>query len=255
MTSVIGIHCKDGIVIAADSALTIAGSIEQPYSEKITRVHDDLIVGFAGDLGFAQRFKNTLESNWKAYQTQNPQASAFDLIKNCSAKGIQEYFSTFQYNNYLPTQQQLAIPTEFLVAFAYKNQHHLVAYPAGHFQPLLLNDHFWYISIGSGSSITNPFLGFIREVFWEDNQSPSLNNGIFSAVMALRLAIKINPGGVNGPINIVTIRKNDSETYESQVLHNDEISQHEENVKEAIKYFKKYETIFESTEAPDIPQP
>jgi 20S proteasome alpha/beta subunit len=57
MTVVVGIYCSDGVVIAADSALTIGSVIEQSYAKKVACISDNLIVAFAGDLGFAQRFR------------------------------------------------------------------------------------------------------------------------------------------------------------------------------------------------------
>lgn len=49
MTLVVGILCKDGVVIGADSAITFGLSpqqptIEQPYSKKITVILDQVII-------------------------------------------------------------------------------------------------------------------------------------------------------------------------------------------------------------------
>ena len=56
-----------------------------------------------------------------------------------------------------------------------------------------------FIAVGSGQPLADPFLAFIRRVFWKDHL-PNLNEGIFAALWALSQAIEVNPGGVSNPI-------------------------------------------------------
>ena len=70
MTLVVGILCKDGVVIGADSAITFGLSsqqptIEQPYSKKITVILDQVIIAGTGAVGLGQRFAETTAKLWE----------------------------------------------------------------------------------------------------------------------------------------------------------------------------------------------
>jgi hypothetical protein len=121
---------------------------------------------------------------------------------------------------------------------------------------MVINQNMPFASLGSGYHITNPFLSFIRKVFWPENDVPTLQVGIFSAVLALNLAIEINSGGINAPLHLAVIRK-EGEGYVCCKLQEDEISQHQENAKEAMRHFGQYRHIFDTDNieiAPAIPQ-
>ncbi len=252
MTVTIGIYCNDGIVIASDSALTINGQIEQPYNKKVACLEPNLIVGFAGDLGFAQRFRQVLKDVWNPQSIPAlEQGEAHKVISAFCTGGLTEYLSTHQNN--FPVNVQ----TAFLVGFVHKNKHHLVHLHAGLFQPMVINASMPFVSIGSGYHITNPFLSFIKKVFWHEQEVPTLQVGIFSAILAINLAIEINCGGINAPLHLAVLKYDEETGYSCSKLQDDEISQHQENAKEAIKYFSQYKHIFSDNvgNAPAIPQP
>ncbi len=252
MTVVVGIYCSDGIVIAADSALTIAGVVEQEYHKKIACLDSSLIVGFAGDLGFAQRFRQVIQDVWNADTLPNLETlETHQIIKEFCSKGILEFLSTQR------ADAAINVPSGFIIGFVHNGKHNLVNLPGGGFQPLVINANLPFCSIGSGHFITNPFLSFIKDVFWGGKSIPSVSVGIFSAIMALKLAIQVNAGGINGPIHVGIIQKT-SAGYGCHMLHEDEISQHQSNYDEALIHFASYKHIFDRTnvaDAPIIPKP
>jgi 20S proteasome alpha/beta subunit len=61
MTAIVGIRCKDGVVIGADSSATFTDggqvrTIEQPTEKKIEIIGDKVIVAGTGSVGHGQRF-------------------------------------------------------------------------------------------------------------------------------------------------------------------------------------------------------
>lgn len=249
MTVVVGIYCEDGIVIAGDSALTINQVIEQTYPKKLACLEPNLIIGFAGDLGFAQRYRQVVTNFWNNSTIQNLETyETYQVINEFCRNGINEFLHTHK------SDAPVNIPTLFLIGFVHKGKHNLVVYPGGDFQPMVLNHNLPFFSIGSGHFITNTFLGFAKQVFWQGNIVPSLSRGIFSAVMALNLAIDINAGGINKPLHVAVIQKC-HDVYICKKLSDGEISYHQENCNEALKYFSSYEHIFDNVNgAADIPQ-
>jgi len=62
-----------------------------------------------------------------------------------------------------------------------------------------------FVALGSGQSLADPFLAFIREIFWKKRQ-PNTSEGIFATVWSLLHAIRRNTGGVAEPIQLMTIK-------------------------------------------------
>src|SRR5690606_12875728 len=48
-----------------------------------------------------------------------------------------------------------------------------------------------FIAVGSGQQLADPFLAFLRRIFWKDHL-PTLNEGIFAALWTLKHAIDLN---------------------------------------------------------------
>src|SRR4051812_46059884 len=67
MTVLVGIKCKDGIVIGSDSSATFGAgqfhTIEQP-TKKIEILHDKIIVAGTGQVGLGQRFCDQIEKGF-----------------------------------------------------------------------------------------------------------------------------------------------------------------------------------------------
>ncbi len=121
---------------------------------------------------------------------------------------------------------------------------------------MVINENLPFCSLGTGHYLTNPFLSFIKKVFWSGESCPALPVGIFSAVMAMNLAVDLNAGGINAPIHVAVLEKKEN-TYLCRKLHEDELSAHQENCKEALNYFSKYSHFFDRENiknAPYIPK-
>ena len=123
------------------------------------------------------------------------------------------------------------------MAFYHKTKLYLCEFEVGDLQPEFKNEHLWYVSMGSGQSICDTVLGFVRKIFWDDAQ-PNLNDGIFGTVWALKQAIELNPGGINYPIQLATI----SEKGETKLLDISECSEHEQHTVEFEEYLKKFKS-------------
>src|SRR5205823_3850561 len=70
--------------------------------------------------------------------------------------------------------------------------------------PELATDELPFVSVGSGQSTADPFLSLVRKIFWP-TKPPPLNDGVFSAVWALRHAIDTVPGGIADPIQVAVL--------------------------------------------------
>lgn len=246
MTILVGVLCRDGIVIGADSAATFTAghvrTIEQP-TNKIDIIGDRIIMATTGAGGLKQRFSHTISTN-----IEHPffQEDAITIAKNLSVLGITDFRSTGA-----PYQNQFGA----LVAYPAKGDMHLCEFALADFQPEMKTlRECWYVSMGSGQMIVDPFLGFFRDIFWVDGKLPSYQEGIFATVWSIQLAIDINAGGINRPIRVATLMLDKEGKPHARMLDVSEMEEHQAAVKGAKEHLRKYRDKTPSTPIPDPPQ-
>jgi ATP-dependent protease HslVU (ClpYQ) peptidase subunit len=251
LTAIVGIRCKDGVVIGADSSATFGDgstlrTIEQPTEHKIEIIDNTIIVAGTGYVGHMQRFDAVVRGLWtsKALVAK----SDIEVGKAISSAALKDFDSTHTTQN---------IQFSALVAYPSKDQAVLCELPGLRmmFQPEIkkVND-LWWTSVGSGQPITDPFLALLRQVFWSDG-APTVQGGIFTALWALKHACDVNPGGIKEPIKIA-IMKREAGRLGSKMLSEDELAEHHSSVREATKHMATFRNILEGTAAPAmIPPP
>lgn len=248
MTVLVGVLAKNGVVIGADSATTFADgsnlrTIEQP-SQKARVVGDRVILAGTGQVGLGQRFHAVVDDQYSNKRLFSNQNTAINVGKALSASTIADFAST------------QAVKGQFgaLVGFALGKKFHLCEFAIADFQPELKTDNLWYVSMGSGQMIADPFLGFIRKTFWTDGQ-PNLEAAIFAVTWSLQQVIDLNPGGVNGPIQLAVVRENAKGEVVSELLSEEEMSEHINNVRGIEEHLRKYRQQAEGElEVPSIPE-
>jgi hypothetical protein len=244
MTSIVGISCKDGVVIGTDSAATFGhaggiNTIEQPV-KKIEIIHDTMIVAGTGALGLGQRFCHVARTKWgeKTFRDSGQHPITQGISRGALDNFQETYVSPLQHG-------PLSVNYGALVAFPFGRNSHMCEFEAMSLQPELKGDQPHHCSMGSGQLITDSFLGFLRSVFW-DGDRPTLAEGIFYTVWTLQQAIDLNPGGVNGPINIAILEDTKANGWRARLLSEEEFSQHllhMEDVKKHLAQFKDRLTL------------
>ena len=249
MTLVVGIRCTDGVVIGSDSAMTFGSSlhsltIEQIVRKKIFVIEDKLIVTGSGPIGYIQRFVDGVTKNWESKELRSD--NVLDIGRTISKNIIADLTAT------QATQQQLSA----LVATPCKQNAELIEFYLQDLQPEVKDVNNWYVSIGSGQNVADPLLGFVRQVFW-GNQLPNYQEGIFAATMVIELACKMVPLGVEGPVQMAILcRENSSKgQLHARELTKDELSEHVESVNSALKHFGNYRELIHGNDVPSSEPP
>ena len=244
MTAIVGVLCRDGAVIGTDSsALFTAGqlrTIEQP-TDKLFIVAEHVIVAGTGQVGMGQRFGEILRRAWDNHTFRgNP----IEVGKQLCIAAMKDFGETSCRIGQFGA----------LVAFPSDNQPALVEFPDTDFQPELKTDRIWYCSMGSAQLITDPFLALMREVFWNGGQPP-VQEGVFAATWTLDHAIRVNPGGVNGPARIAVLERAEKGRFKARLLDDAELAQHRQNVDEAKQHLREFRRKHEPSAGPNVPTP
>jgi hypothetical protein len=111
-----------------------------------------------------------------------------------------------------------------------------------------------FVSIGSGQPIADPFLAFLRRIFWPHPKLPSLADGIFATVWTLEHAIQTNPGGVASPIQVAVLEYKKNEAL-ARELTDSELGEHRQNIAAAESYLKQYPGQHTPTDRESSPPP
>jgi hypothetical protein len=159
MTAIVGIYCRDGVVIGADSSASFAHTpafrtIEQRV-RKLEVIGGQIILASTGAIGLGQRFSNIVERYWN--DKKGVGKSHHEVARELCHLGCENFASTGVAKGHCGAL--LAFPS----SSAKRPQ--LCEFSATDFQPEFKNDNIWFVSMGSGQPITDPFLGLMRRVF------------------------------------------------------------------------------------------
>jgi hypothetical protein len=251
MTAIVGVLCKQGVVIGADSSATLGQTgyqtIEQPI-EKIEIIDNKVIVACTGAVGLSQRF-NFIINNY--IKSENPplRQPAWSIVKSWCSSAISDFRSTYADKNG-------EVPLGALVAFPADNKPRLCEFALGSFQPELRDEKIWFSSMGCTQYLTDSFLAFMRDIFWCDDQ-PNIQGGILAVTWTLDHAIEVNVGGVKDPISIAILEYSEKNELNARKLDEKERDEHLEFIKHLKKEYKKiYQTLQDegNLKAPKLPE-
>lgn len=262
MTLIVGVKCKDGIVVGADGAAAYAAlgtnTILQP-TKKLTIIDSRIIVGESGAVGLGQRIVGIIEELSKdqttfSSQSQSSPKKPFQAMTTVREKLhphlIQELQACAQAAP--AVGQQIAISSAIALT--------VLAVPVQGNPCLFLfdqqgatkaaSDDLPFITIGSGQAIADPFLAFLRRIFWPSGTVPNLGDGIFATLWTLVHAIETHPGGVAKPIQIAVLKGN-----KAKFLEEAEYAEHYQNIEAAEGALKNYRTSLVSSDTTTTPPP
>lgn len=251
MTILVGVLCQEGVVVGSDSAATLGAppqlrTIQQP-DNKVFVYADIAIVATTGMVGHAQRVNAIFGNYWEGKANRNK--DRITIAKELTAQVVSDFQHTGVRHD-VPVNQPNSLQVGALMAYPERGAFHLCEHPVGTFQPEFKTEKLWYTSMGSGQMLCDPFLGFLRQVFWPDRQ-PTLSEGIFAATWALRHAISLNPGGIADPLQLATLTRDGKRPF-ARILQEAELEEHATNAADAESYLSRY---FEERQASDLPVP
>jgi 20S proteasome alpha/beta subunit len=239
MTVVVAFFCPDGVVIAADSMLTpsMGGiGVGHHHGRKIAVLPGPQLFAFAGDQGYAARFRTMAELQ---HADIAGLSHALDYGLGMSAGIIKQLASTGIAVN--------AIGTNAILAYCHGGAHHCCLFE-GQFQPRLLDEHHYYAALGSGKLSADPFLCFLVDVFCPAGR-PTVPEAIFLATWAVQHVIDTNPGGVAGPIRVATFSLDQAGNFQARELPESEIQEHQQAIESAANALREWRDKLQSGDA------
>lgn len=173
-----------------------------PSNSKIRIFSDQVIVAATGAVGLSQRLDFHVEAAVKG--------SVFRNLKTLEcATNISTRFLTDCQKSFVGSHPQFGgINFGAVLGALVENKPCLVEYATTDFQPEVKQGKLFFVSMGSGQSLADPFLAFISRVLW-NNAIPTVKDAKFGVYWVLDHTIKLAPGGVGGPIKIAVLQSVD----------------------------------------------
>jgi 20S proteasome alpha/beta subunit len=214
MTLIVGIKCKDGIVMGADGAATFGPhgqpTIRQSVKNKIRRLGADQgMVGVSGHVGLGQRIIGEIEGLRNAGQFKGSSFQVMTTIRKAIWGHIEVEMQIARAAAQAAGAGALQAVMSSTLAAVLLNAKEPCLFQFDYMaMPEQATDDLPFVAIGSGQLIAEPFLAFLRRIYWP-NKLPTVDEGVFAAVWTIQHAILTHHGGVGPPIQVVTLRESD----------------------------------------------
>ncbi len=249
MTVLVGVRCSDGIVIGSDSAATLAmGAIPLLHLRSDNKIHifqGNIVIAATGAVGLYQRLMHHIEDAIKGGVFKN--LSPHDCVTNISRRVLTDFA-----NSHVSNHPHEGLRFGALLAVAIKDEPCLVEYATTDFQPELKKDELFFVSMGSGQVLADPFLAFVSRVLWE-GKMPSVEDGKYGVYWVLSHTIRLAPGGIGGPIKLAVLRKVGKEWVAEELEDPPELAEYISELETHIWNFGR--APIEEAEPEPIPQP
>ena len=234
--------------MGADGAATLVSAGGVPtITQPTTKLHilqGTIIMGVSGQVGLAQLYCDQVGKLWEGNK----------LGQGTSLPDVQRLLHKAIGQDAQPAVAGAAASVALLgnaIAAQLAITQSLVAVPVGGFKgrPELIqcnhfgmaeaaNDDLPYVAIGSGQGLADPFLVFLRRIFWQ-NALPKIADGVFATLWTLVHSTSVAPGGVAEPFQIAVLggRANKMSAKE---LSLEEIKEHRQHISEAEDHLKSF---------------
>lgn len=208
MTLIIGVKCQDGIVIGADSITTFGTEIELEVNNKTDFLSGDSLIAFAGAVGLSQLVKERLRESWDIVREQENIADARAEIHRVMWSEVRPALEHAADAGKILGQDLFSTATcSSLLAFPIRDEHVLLSCNQI-VQSEEITSEAPFVSIGSGSFQADPFLAFLKRIFWKDSAPENTSAGVLSILWTLDHVSRVNAGlGVGGRPNVFVLSK------------------------------------------------
>ena len=229
MTLLIGILCSNGAVIAADKQAT-HGAFGMPTVgqsvTKISAIDGTVLFGSSGHLGMSQQFE-ALISPWvnEGYFAKNTYAIAISRVQQGFRPIVEGAFKTATAAAPIVGAQaaQADCICGSILATSFRDGVKIVEITP-QVTVEFLTPELSFIALGSVKQTADPFLGFLKKIFWPD-RLPTVREGILAGFWTVSHAIDMRVSGVGLGVDLFTFEQQEAR-WSARQVSDGEIEEH-----------------------------
>jgi hypothetical protein len=230
-------------------------TIQQPV-RKLRAIDGTIIAGVSGPFGLSQAYLPEIERLSKAGRfTKAPGQALKDIREAIWPRCQKEWEAATVVSKAIGNIATQSAFAQLIVAIPIYDEASLFQFDH-QCSPEEATSDLPFVSIGSGRGLADPFLAFLRRVYWP-SKLPILADDVFATIWTLDQAIKTNTGGVSEPIQVMTLSR-DGSTGKWKVAEIDDFQEHKQNISEAeqaLANYKKEQTSEGGAAPPPPPDP
>jgi Proteasome subunit len=263
VTLLVGVLCSNGVVIAADRQATHGAMGQQTVGQAVTKVqviHDEALYATSGHKGLGQQLCAIVEGKQPEFKNQGYDRNIVKL-QEAFRPIIDAGFKTASHAAGVIGHNVAASDCMCggLLAAGFKDGLKLIEITPQLAVEYMTND-LPFISMGSGKLSADPFLGFLRKVYWPI-KLPTIQEGALAAYWTIQHAIDMKVSGVGFGVDVFIIEavvkptgkpgKPPDTTFKARKLDDAELAEHEGFMKAAEEALRG---VREAMTAPPAPQ-
>lgn len=263
MTVLVGIRCRDGVVIASDSAATFGANghvtIGQQSVQKVAIIRDKIVFAGTGAVGIAQLIIESLDRGWGdgSFRGLKSPELMMDAIGRRIGLLVEPYLKTANLQRGLTGEANASL-CKSLIALPVANQFHLFQFEFNG-SPEHATRDLPFVALGSGQAIADPFLALLKRLLWP-TEEPTLAEGRLAAVWTIDHVRRTTPGGVGGDIQLATLTNAATGIPEAvKIADQTEVQEHLQAVEAALAalvgQIRGVGTTTETVEPPEFVPP
>lgn len=273
MTLIVGVRCKNGVVMGSDSAATFVDgggqyTIRNEESRKIHIIEKKMIFALTGSTAMTGRIQAVLAEIWKREvhreRVKLPNQPHIDELAPADAA---EWIRKVLWDKVYMVECQAAAVAQnagwrttaneaysaFMLAVPFKGEKcSLFAFNAVGL-PDEVSETLFCNNLGSGQPIADPFMGFLRRVLWND-RPPDVQQAILGVAWCLKHAIALHPGGVGGRAQLAVLEFNRGTGWIARQIPEADLAEHEENIRAIENVMRKWQAGELGTQAEPPPE-
>jgi 20S proteasome alpha/beta subunit len=233
VTLLVGVLCSNGVVIAADRQATHGAMGQQTVGQSVTKVqvlNGEALYATSGHKGLGQQLCAIVESKQPEFKNQRYDANIVKL-----QEALRQVVNGALNTAGLATRVigNAAMSDAIcggLLAAGFKDGLKLVEISPQVQVEYMTND-LPFISMGSGKPSADPFLGFLRKVYWS-MKLPTIQEGALAAYWTIYHAIDMKVPGVGFSVDVFVVETK-AKTFTARQLDEAEIAEHADFMKAA----------------------
>lgn len=257
MTLLVGVLCSDGVIIGADSAFTMGVTAQglptvRQSGLKIEVVLGRALIATSGPVGLGQRlageFEDVLREN--RIPANSKSHKVMGILRETFRGPIEGELKAAVVAQQVigPQAAGSSALSATLLAMSVEGRPRLYQFDQQG-APEEATAKIPFICLGSGQIIADPFMAFLRGLFWEKGELPTISEGKFATVWTLNQAIELSPGGLAVPIRVFTLRQ-DGPRCEARQVDDAEVQENLQAVAEARDQLRQWRTVDRTVPAP-----
>jgi len=254
VTLLVGVLCSNGAVIAADRQATHGAMGQHTVGQSVTKVQvirDEALYATSGHKGLGQQLCAIVERKQPEFKNQG-YASNIVKVQEALRPIVDAGFQTAKHaagviGNAVAANDCIC---GGLLAASFKDGLKLIEITPQLAVEFMTND-MPFISMGSGKSIADPFLGFLRKVYWPTTL-PTIQEGALAAYWTIQHAIEMKVFGVGFGVDVFVVELS-AKTFKARKLDESEVEEHVDFMQasvDALRGVREAMTAPSSAQAP-----